>query len=139
MTAVAVRLTLVLLSASLLFGCSEAAGRDLDELVVRDSLYVDPETLAPYSGRVFRVFPVGDGGGVQLEATLRDGAWEGEMTVYHSTGRVRQQGSTAGGAKCGGWIEKRAAGSLGERVRPDQGRLGVPGHVRALPAPLIVP
>ena len=122
MTAVAVRLTLVLLSASLLLGCFEAAGRDLDELVVRDSLYVDPETLAPYSGRVFRVFPVGDGGGVQLEATLRDGAWEGEMTVYHSTGRVRQQGSTAGGAKCGGWIENEqpeAPESVYDQIKDD--------------------
>ncbi len=122
MTAVAVRLTLVLLSVSLLFGCFEAAGRDLDELVVRDSLYVDPETLAPYSGRVFRVFPVVDGGGVQLEATLRDGAWEGEMTVYHSTGRVRQQGSTAGGAKCGGWIETEqpeAPESVYDQIKDD--------------------
>lgn len=99
------RSALAFLCAVALGGCSGPAGRDLGELLVRDSLYLDPETHAPYSGPVFRSFPAEEGGGVQLRATLRDGAWEGEMTLYHPTGRVREQGETAGGAKCGGWIE----------------------------------
>lgn len=99
------RSTLAFLWAVALWGCSGPPGRELGELLVRDSLYLDPETLTPYSGPVFRAFPAEEGGGVQLRATLRDGAWEGEMTLYHPTGRVREQGETASGAKCGGWIE----------------------------------
>ncbi len=63
--------------------------------------------MLPYSGRVFRNFP-GEEERVQLEATLRDGTWEGELTVYHETGRVRYQGEVSGGARCGGWIENEA-------------------------------
>lgn len=122
MGSVQLRLALVVLSAGALCGCLGPGGRDLGELVVRDSLYLDPETLAPYSGPVFRVFAPEDGGGVQLRAILRDGAWEGEMTIYHSTGRIRQQGETASGAKCGGWIENEqpnAPKSLYEEIKAD--------------------
>lgn len=122
MESVVLRLALVVLLAWALFGCAGPDGRDLGELVVRDSVYLDPETLGPYSGAVFRVFAPEDGGGVQLRATLRDGAWEGEMTIYHSTGRIRQQGETAGGVKCGGWIENERSDvpeSLYEEIKAD--------------------
>ena len=122
MGSVVLRLVLVALSLWVLSGCSEPRGRDLGELVVRDSVYLDPETLVPYSGPVFRVFPPEDGGSLRLRATLRNGAWEGEMTVYHSTGRIRQQGETAGGAKCGGWTENDqpvAPASLYEEIKAD--------------------
>lgn len=119
---VVLRLALAALSAGMLGGCSGPRGRDLGELMVRDSVYLDPETLVPYSGPVFRVFAPEDGGGVRLRATLRDGAWEGEMAIYHSTGRIRQQGETADGAKCGGWIENErpdAPESLYEEIKAD--------------------
>ncbi len=84
--------------------CSPAPGRSLRELVVRDSTYLDPVTEAPYSGRVFHDFD-GEEGGRQLEATMEGGTWEGELTVYHPTGRIRYQGELSGGVRCGAWVE----------------------------------
>ncbi len=90
--------------ALLLLASCQAPPRELTELVVQDSTYLDPETMLPFSGRVFRDFP-GTGGGTQLEAAMRDGTWEGELTVFHETGRIRYQGEMSGGARCGAWIE----------------------------------
>ena len=87
----------------LLPGC-DGRPRDLDELVLMDSTYLDPETRRPYSGTVFRSFAA-DPDRHQLEAALRDGTWHGELTVYHPTGRIRYQGEMAEGSQCGGWIQ----------------------------------
>ena len=84
-------------------GC-QAPSRELTELVVQDSTYLDPETMLPFSGRVFRNF-AGEVGGLQLEAAMREGTWEGELTVYHESGRIRYQGEMSGGARCGAWVE----------------------------------
>ena len=77
--------------------------------------------MLPFSGPVFRNFP-GEDGRVQLETTMRDGTWEGELTVYHETGRVRYQGEMSGGAQCGGWIENEVAAepeSVYEAIKED--------------------
>ncbi len=106
--------------ALVLFAC-QAPAREIGELVVQDTTYLDPGTMLPYSGRVFRNFP-GEEGRPQLEATLRDGTWEGELTVYHESGRVRYQGEMSGGARCGGWIENEAPTtpeSLYEAIKED--------------------
>ncbi len=71
--------------------------------MVQDSTYLDPGTLKPFSGPVIRHFR-GDGP-PQLEATMHDGTWEGEMTIYHETGKVRYQGPMSRGARCGAWTE----------------------------------
>jgi len=88
----------------LLLGCQGAAPRDLQALVVADSSYLDPETGEPHSGPVFRSFP-SDPDRRQLEGRLEGGTWEGELTVYHETGRIRYQGEMANGVQCGGWIQ----------------------------------
>ena len=93
------------LIAVALFACDSLPTRDLDELIVQDSTYLDPETMRPYSGRVLRHFPGDEDGRVFLEATLRDGTWKGELTIYHTTGRIRYQGEMSGGARCGAWTE----------------------------------
>ena len=95
--------------------CNRTPPRELTELVVQDSTYLDPETLTPYSGAVVHHFaPASPSGGDeasdperrrQLEATLKGGAWEGELTVYHPTGRIRYQGEMRAGARCGAWTE----------------------------------
>jgi len=100
-------LSVVLLSAGLvgLVGsCGGAAPQDLQDLSLRDSLYVNPSTGLPFSGPVFKPFPdIPEQ--VQLEGSLRDGFWEGELVVYHANGRVRYMGSFAEGARCGPWTE----------------------------------
>lgn len=92
------------LLTSALCACAPTPTRDLEELIIQDSTYLDPVSMAPYSGRVVRHFP-GEDSVLQLEASLRNGTWEGELTVYHESGRVRYQGEMSGGARCGGWIE----------------------------------
>lgn len=94
-----------LLIGSLLVGaCGAAAPRDLSELVVEDSLYVDPNSERPYSGPVFRAF-ADDPPRIQLEGELLNGTWEGELIVFHPNGRVRYMGSFASGERCGPWTE----------------------------------
>jgi len=92
-------LTLVVVAA-----CGVPASRDLAELVVRDSLYLDSATWTPFSGPVHRTFP-DDPTITQLEGELLDGVWEGELRVYHPNGRIRYMGSFAGGERCGPWTE----------------------------------
>ena len=104
-----------LLIFSLLIGeCVASAPRDLSELVVEDSLYVDPNTELPYSGPVFRAF-ADDSLRIQLEGELLNGTWEGELLVYHRNGRVRYMGSFANGERCGPWTEN--ADSVRRRLR----------------------
>ena len=93
------RLTLLIL---LVGGCTPV--RDLDELVQRDSAYLEPRTLEPYSGRVFRLFR-DDSTKVELEGTLREGVWHGGLTVFHQNGRIRYTGAHTNGAQCGPWTE----------------------------------
>ncbi len=94
-----------LLIFSLLLGaCVASAPRDLSELVVEDSLYLDASTGLPYSGPVFRPF-ADDSFRIQLEGELLNGTWDGELLVYHANGRVRYMGSFAKGERCGPWTE----------------------------------
>jgi hypothetical protein len=83
--------------------CGGPEPMDLNALVVRDSLYVEPESGVPYTGPVFRDFP--DAEGVQIEGALREGEWDGEIRVYHPNGRIRYMGSFDMGSMCGPWTE----------------------------------
>jgi len=84
--------------------CQELTSRDLSELTVRDSTSFHPESLEPYNGAVYRRF-ADNPEQVLLTGVLRNGTWNGEMTVYHPSGRVRYQGEMANGTQCGGWLE----------------------------------
>ena len=111
---------LVLAALALVAACSApGAERNLDELVLSDSTYLDPATLEPYSGRVVRMFR-DEPDRRQLEATLVDGTWHGELRVYHPNGRIRYMGSLANGEQCGEWTQNRApepAGSIYEELK----------------------
>ena len=100
-------LTFIMLAA-----CGPAP-KDLTELAIRDSVYVDPGSLEPYSGPVFRGFPDGPEG-VQLEGHLLRGAWDGEIMVYHPNGRIRYMGSFRNGERCGPWTENADSVPLGD-------------------------
>ncbi|GMV08030.1 MAG: hypothetical protein AMXMBFR53_43050 [Gemmatimonadota bacterium] len=100
------RARLLLPGLLLAAACLTSRPTDLDTLVRQDSTYVTPGTLEPFSGPVVRFFEGGEGK-VQLEGTLEDGVWEGELTVFHESGRVRYQGRLAHGTPCGAWVENR--------------------------------
>jgi len=78
----------------------------LDTLVLRDSVYLDPETLKPFTGRAEKAFE-DDPGQIQLRGELADGLWNGEIVVYHASGRIRYMGFLANSEKCGEWVENR--------------------------------
>jgi hypothetical protein len=84
--------------------CAGPAPRNLNDLAIDDSVYVEPATRLPYSGPVFRAFE-GDPKRVQIEGELLDGSWDGELAVYHPNGRIRYLGSFSGGERCGPWTE----------------------------------
>ena len=88
----------------LLSGCGPGTAQNLDDLMVRDSTYLDPGTLEPFSGRIVRYF-VHDTTLVEVEGRLQNGTWAGELTIYHPSGRIRDQGRLMDGAKCGAWVE----------------------------------
>ena len=98
----------LLLISLLLSGCSDVVRQvvPLDELVLQDSIYMDAETLEPFTGRVERVFE-DDPREVQLRGDLVNGMCNGYIIVYHENGRIRYMGSLADGEKCGEWIENR--------------------------------
>jgi hypothetical protein len=96
----------VLASLLLATACGPGPVQDLDGLMVRDSTYLDPVTLEPFSGRIVRFFPH-DTTLVEVEGTLEEGTWAGELTVYHPNGGIRDQGRLVRGVKCGAWIEDR--------------------------------
>lgn len=82
----------------------EAPPRELTELSVVDSLYVDPATGELWSGPIVRHFEE-DSASVQIEGELLEGSWHGELTVYHPNGRIRYMGSFNRGERCGAWTE----------------------------------
>lgn len=101
-------------------GCDGAGAppRRLDELVLRDSTYLDPRSGEPFTGRVERRFRE-DTASVQLLGSLTAGTWSGELRVYHPNGSIRFLGSLHEGRPCGPWIEERPAedpGSEYERL-----------------------
>lgn len=100
---------LALLAALLVAGCRPEPRVALESLVVRDSVYFEPASGEPFTGRVYRSFP-DDPDRVELEGRLEGGTWNGELTVYHPGGSIRYQGRLADGRPCGAWVENREEG-----------------------------
>lgn len=109
-----IRLCWCVLITACLSACGpDVAPRNLDELVLQDSLYLEPTSLEPYTGPVFRPF-ADEPGTNQVEGVLASGLWNGEIRVYHENGRLRYQGWLTDGEKCGAWIENRDAEPPGD-------------------------
>jgi hypothetical protein len=106
---------MLVLAALSAVACGETAPRDLAELVVRDSLYVDPGTGEAFSGPVFRRF-ASDLERIELEGELLEGVWEGELRVYHPNGRIRYMGSFRDGERCGPWTENADSTAVGSAL-----------------------
>ena len=81
-------LPLVLL---VLVGCSDPTPRDLDTFVRGGDLYLDPETMTPYSGPVFRLYPGTQD--LKERGNLKDGVWSGPYEYYFSDGQLWFSGS----------------------------------------------
>ena len=60
---------------------------NLVNLVQRGDTYLTPETLVPYSGPAFSVFP-SDSNRIREQGTLRGGTWEGLYESSYFNGQV---------------------------------------------------
>lgn len=108
-------------------GCSHEPQRLLGDLVLQDSTYLEPETRQPFSGDVVKYFD-DEPDKVQLRGHLRDGRWNGEITVWHANGRLRYMGELADGEKCGAWTENQdpdPPGDVADQLRQEIASLGL--------------
>ena len=105
---------LLCLASLLLSGaaCSDRVATDLSVLQVVESVYVAPATAEPFTGPIVRHF-AGQPDELQLEGTLRDGVFDGELVVYHPNGRVRFMGSFRACERCGPWTENADSSATG--------------------------
>tara|TARA_Y100001001_G_scaffold7419_1_gene7119 strand:+ start:98 stop:526 length:429 start_codon:yes stop_codon:yes gene_type:complete len=119
---------LVLISVGLV-GLDAQEPMNLVNLVQRGDTYLTLETLVPYSGPAFSVFP-SDSNRIREQGTLRGGTWEGlhesfyfngqvdskieyrggefdgSFERYYFDGKVLAKGSYSMGVRCGEWIDE---------------------------------
>ena len=87
-------LTLTLIAV----GCSEPIPRNLEELVWQGDdyrfrgVYLDRETVRPYSGPVFDFFP-DDTTRFRTIGSLKDGKWDGLYEDYWANGQLWEKGT----------------------------------------------
>ena len=85
--------TLLFTLALIAVGCSEPIPRNLDELVWQGDeyrmrgVYLDRETVRPYSGPVFDFFP-DDTTRFRTIGSLKDGKFDGPYEYYHPNGQL---------------------------------------------------
>ena len=77
--------TLLFALALIAVGCAEPTPRNLDTLVQQGGVYLDRETMRPYSGPVFGLY--GKSQLVSQSGTLVDGKWHGLWESYTSQGQ----------------------------------------------------
>ena len=119
---------LVLISVGLV-GLDAQEPMNLVNLVQRGDTYLTLETLVPYSGPAFSVFP-SDSNRIREQGTLRGGTWEGlyessyfngqvdskieyrdgefdgSFERYYFDGKLLAKGSYSMGVRCGEWIDE---------------------------------
>ena len=88
--------TLLFALALVAAGCAEPIPRNLADLVQQGEVYLDRETMRPYSGPVFRFFP-NDTTRVQLSGNLKDGKLDGPYERYHENGQLQEKATYAAG------------------------------------------
>lgn len=67
--------------------CSRSAERPVDDLVRQGNVFLDPETMEPYSGLAIATFD-GQPGVVSKRLTLRDGAYDGPYEAFFENRRL---------------------------------------------------
>jgi len=95
-------------------GCAEPGARPKDDLLLEGSLYLDPETLEPYSGPVFTTLP-GSSSEIEQRASLRDGHYDGAFEWYFGEGRLALRELYRDGKKDGPYEWYFESGRLYER------------------------
>ena len=94
-----------------LVGCSEPVPRNVDTLVQQGDMYLDRETMLPYSGPIFRLVE-DDSSTVQMSTTLKDGLMHGPYEAYWKNGQLSAEGSYSNGERDGPYAQYYENGRL---------------------------
>ena len=82
---------LMLLSIVLIVGCAkEPEPINIVTLVERDKGMYTKDTNKPYTGAVFVLREISDGGGKAAAGYLKGGKWDGKLTLYNEDGSINQ-------------------------------------------------
>ena len=96
-----------------LFGClqAEPLPRNVDTLVQQGDMYLDRETMLPYSGPIFSLME-DDSSTVQMSTTLKDGLRHGPYEAYWKNGQLSSRGSYSNGERDGPYEDYDENGQL---------------------------
>jgi hypothetical protein len=114
--------TLLFALALIAVGCAEPIPRNLADLVQQGEVYLDRETMRPYSGPVFSLLP-NDTTRVQLSANLKDGKYDGPWEHYYDNGQLQEKGTFVAGEHDGPYENYRENGQLQEKGTSVAGEL----------------
>lgn len=106
-------------------GCSEPTPRPKDDLVRQGTVWLDPQTLEPYSGTVFTTFQ-GSPPRIEQRASLRDGHYDGPFEWYFGRGQLSLRELYRDGQKEGPYEWYFESGQLYERGTYRNGALDGP-------------
>ena len=106
-------------------GCAERNPRPMDELVRQGDVFLDPETLQPYSGPAFSTFdeqPLV----IEKRLSLQDGTYDGPYEAYFANRLLSSKEFYHNGRKHGPYVWYSASGRLFEEGTYHQGVLDGP-------------
>lgn len=69
-------------------GCTDLNPKSLDQLILENEIYLDGETMDPYSGPVREYFP-GTESLLRRKGYLVDGMWDGLYEYYYENGQIK--------------------------------------------------
>lgn len=118
-------LTMALAAGGVMAGCSGSKERPVKELVRDGNVFLDPETMEPYSGLAFATFE--DHPSVVAERlSLREGTYDGPYEAYFENQRLSSKEIYREGVKHGPYQWYFENGQLFEEGTYKDGRLDGP-------------
>jgi antitoxin component YwqK of YwqJK toxin-antitoxin module len=105
---------LVAASTVVVIGHTEPADRPIDELVRQGEVFLDPETLEPYTGTVFATFE-DNPAVVARRVSLREGRYDGPYRRYFESGQLFEEGTYRMGSLDGPYVAYWEGEDLYER------------------------
>jgi antitoxin component YwqK of YwqJK toxin-antitoxin module len=93
---------------------------NLDELVQREGVYVQPRTLAPYSGPVASMWSAAM---VKEQGTLRNGRWDGVHETFYANGQLESRETYKNGVLEGPFEAYFRKGTVSDKGTYHEGRL----------------
>ncbi|MCH7992314.1 MAG: hypothetical protein IIC35_07850 [Gemmatimonadetes bacterium] len=106
-------------------GCTEPRPRPVEELVRQEGIFLDPETMEPYTGPVFATF-ANQPQVIEHRLRLRNGTYHGPFEAYFANRQLSSKEIYQGGIKDGPYEWYFENGHIFERGTYHEGRLDGP-------------